>query len=58
MARTTKIKRLPKEIRDEIGRLRENGRTLQEIMAKLRELDVDVSQTTLWRHVKQLDAIG
>lgn len=58
MARTNSIKRLPAEIRELIGRLRGNGRTLDEILAKLAELDVDLPRSTLGRHIKQLDAIG
>ena len=58
MARPTTISRQAPEIRELIGRLREQGRTIDEILAKLRELDVDVSRSALGRHVKQLDAIG
>ena len=58
MARTNSIKRLPAEIRELIGRLRGNGRTLDEIREKLAELDVDLPRSTLGRHIKQLDVIG
>lgn len=58
MPRPSSIDRLPPEIREQIGRLRQGGRTIDEILAKLRELDVDVSRSALGRHVKQLDAIG
>lgn len=58
MARPSSIDRLPPEVREQIGRLRDAGRTIDEILAKLRELDVDVSRSALGRHVKQLDAIG
>src|SRR5690606_36749791 len=58
MPRPSSIDRLPPEIREEIGRLRARGRTIDEILAKLRELDVDVSRSALGRHVKQLDQIG
>jgi len=58
MARPSTIQRLPAEVRDLIGELREQGRTIDEILSKLRELDVDVSRSALGRHVKQIDAIG
>lgn len=57
MARPSKIDRLPPEIRDLIGRLREGGRTIDEILAKLNELDVDVSRSGLHRHVQRWDKI-
>jgi hypothetical protein len=58
MARPSKIDRLPAEIREEIGNLRSNGRTIDEIMAKLRELQVDVSRSGLARHVQDLDQLA
>ncbi|MFQ5774022.1 MAG: DUF3486 family protein [Kiloniellaceae bacterium] len=58
MARTSTIKRLPADIRELIARLRERGRTIDEILAKLRELDLDVSRSALGRHVKTLDEIA
>lgn len=58
MARPSKIDRLPPEIRDKIGALRRNGRSIDEILSVLRQLDVDVSRTGLGRHVKRIDDIG
>jgi|SRR6266404_1401463 len=58
MGKPSTIDRLPDEVREQIGVLRQQGRTIDEILAKLRELDVDVSRSALGRHVKQLDAIG
>lgn len=58
MARKSKVDRLPAEIRDEIGRLRENGRTIDEILDKLRELGVletEVSRPSLGRWTKRWD---
>lgn len=52
------IDRLPAEIREEIGRLREAGHTFDEILGKLRELDVDVSRSALGRHLKSMKAVG
>ncbi len=52
------IDKLPTEVRELIGRLREGGRTIDEIMGKLAELDVDVSRSALGRHVKGLAEVG
>lgn len=60
MARPSKIDRLPREVRDRIGKLREAGCTIDEILAKLQELelDVEISRAGLARHTRKLDAIG
>lgn len=58
MSRPSTIQRLPGELRGLISDLRGKGRTIDEILSKLRELDVDVSRSALGRHVKQLDKIG
>lgn len=58
MPRPSTIDRLPKEVRELIGRLREDGRTLDEILAKLDELRAEVSRSALGRHVQKLDRIG
>lgn len=58
MGRKSTIERLPKEIRERIGELRRQGRTLDEILAKLRELDVTVSRASLGRWTKRIDAVG
>lgn len=52
------IDRLPVELRELIGRLRDQGATIDEIRAKLNELDADVSRSALGRHVKGLAEIG
>ncbi len=60
MARIDKpssIDRLPEEIRAEVGRLRLQGRTIDEILAHLKSLDVEVSRSALGRHVKGLAAL-
>jgi len=58
MGRKSKFAQLPAEIREKIADLHHNGRTLDQIMAKLAELDVeDVSRSGLHRHVKGLDKI-
>lgn len=59
MARPSSIDQLEPEIRDEIGRLRGNGHTLDEILVALRELDVtDISRSALGRHVQSMEKIG
>lgn len=58
MGRQSSIRRLPPEVREVISELRDRGRTIDEILGKLHELDVSVSRSALGRHVKQLDAIG
>lgn len=52
------IDKLPTEVRELIGRLREGGRTIDEILAKLTELDVEVSRSALGRHVRSLAEVG
>ncbi|MDA8049978.1 MAG: DUF3486 family protein [Rhodospirillales bacterium] len=56
--RPSSVARLPDEIRGLIGKLRGQGRTIDEIMARLREMDAEVSRSALGRHVKGLDALG
>ena len=58
MARKSSIDRLPPEVRDLIGSLRENGRTIDEILEKLRELDVTVSRSALGRYTQQIDDLA
>lgn len=58
MARPSSISRLPPEIRAEIGRLRDAGRTIDEILAHLRAMDVAVSRSALGRHVKGMERLG
>lgn len=58
MPRPSSISRLPSEIREAIGRLREKGRTLDEILAHLARMEVGVSRSALGRHVRHLDKLG
>lgn len=61
MARPSKVDRLPQEIREAIGNLRRDGRTVDEILAHLRSLGVgkeEVSRTGLGRAVKKWDAFA
>ena len=52
------IDRLPADIREQIGALRREGATIDEIKAKLEELRVDVSRSAIGRHVKSLAQIS
>lgn len=52
------IDRLPEEVRDAIAALRRQGRTIDEILDHMRQLDVEVSRSALGRHVKSLADIG
>ena len=52
------MKRLPEKVREEIGRLREKGRTLDEILAHLKTLGAQVSRSSLGRYTKDVDVIG
>ncbi|MCA3313479.1 MAG: DUF3486 family protein [Roseomonas sp.] len=58
MARPSTIARLPGEIREAIGRLRDQGRTLDEILTHLQSMEVTVSRSALGRHVQQMDKVG
>lgn len=51
------IDRLPEEVREQIGRLRVQGRTIDEILAHLKTLDVEVSRSALGRHTKRLETL-
>jgi hypothetical protein len=59
MGRQSSLKRLPPEIRKECADLRENGHTIEEILAHLRKLGVgDVSRSAVGRWTKEIDAIA
>lgn len=56
--RPSSIDILPEEVKAAIGKLRLQGRTIDEILAHLTTLDVEVSRSALGRHVQKLAAIG
>lgn len=56
--RPSSIDRLPEPVRDAIAALRRQGRTLDEILDHLRQLDVEVSRSALGRHVKSMADVG
>lgn len=57
MARASSIDRLPPNIRELIAELRQQGRTIDEIRAKLEELDIRVSRSALGRHTQEVDRL-
>ena len=57
MSGRSAVSRLPAELRDKIGELRRNGRTLDEILAALHVLEVKISRSALYRHLRKFDAI-
>lgn len=52
--RSSSIDRQPPEIQELISKLRFQGRTIDEILAQLKALDVEVARSSLGRHVKSL----
>lgn len=48
----------PRRHSRKIGQLRQAGKTIDEILEKLKELDVDVSRSALGRHCKQLEEVS
>lgn len=57
MGRPSKVDRLPSELRDMIGRLRESGCTIDQILAKLRELDADIGRSGLGDYIRRFDGL-
>ncbi|QCN98904.1 DUF3486 family protein (plasmid) [Azospirillum argentinense] len=57
MARLSAADRWPPEIREQVGKLRAQGATIDAIRAKLLELDIDVPRSTLGREIKELDDV-
>jgi len=58
MPKQSTIKRLPPEVRERIGVLLEQGRTLDEILDALAGLDVQVSRSALHRYKQHIDKVG
>jgi hypothetical protein len=60
MSRPSSIDRLPSEIRVEIGRLRGEGHTIDQILSHLADMrsHVAVSRSALGRHIKGFDKIA
>jgi len=58
MPRVSGFKKLPPEVRDLIGNLREKGRTIDEILDALKALDIAVPRATLGDWTKKIDAVA
>lgn len=58
MSTQSTIKKLPPEIKDKIGALMDQGRTLDEIVAHLSTLDVTVSRSALGRYKQGIDKVS
>jgi hypothetical protein len=58
MARPGSVDKLAPEIRDAIGRLRDEGATIDQIVAHLRGLSVVISRSAMGRHIRGLEALG
>ncbi|MDI9349107.1 MAG: DUF3486 family protein [Candidatus Symbiobacter sp.] len=60
MPKRSSILRLPDAVREEIGRLRRAGKTIDEILLHLRQLDPALapSRSALGRHVKHVDEVA
>lgn len=56
--RPSTVDRLGPEIRDAIGRLLDDGRTLDEVLAHLEGMSVEVSRSALGRYSKRLAGLG
>lgn len=58
MPRVSGFKRLPPEVRDMIGSLREQGKTIDDIMDALKALGRDVPRSTVGDWTKKIDAVA
>lgn len=58
MPRVSGFKRLPPEVRDLIGSLREQGKTIDDILDALKALGRDVPRSTLGDWTKKIDAVA
>lgn len=58
MPRTSTVRRLPPGLREKIGQLLDQGRSLDEIKAALDSLGADVSRSALGRYKQQVDKVG
>lgn len=58
MPKRSKIELLGPELRELIGRLWEQGRTISEITDHLKQLDADVGRTGVGTYIQRLQAVG
>ena len=57
MPRTSKVRRLPPELREQLHAMLDAGHTLEEITAHLKALGADVSRSGLGRYKQQVDKV-
>ena len=57
MSRPGKVRRLPKELKEQLNSMLESGRTLDEITAHLKKLGADVSRSGLGRYAQGYEKI-
>ena len=58
MPRTSKVRRLPLELREQLHAMLDAGHTLEEITAHLKALGADVSRSGLGRYKQQVDKVA
>lgn len=58
MARTSKVRQLPPELREQLHAMLDAGVPLEEISAHLRSLGADVSRSGLGRYKQQIDKVS
>jgi len=58
MPRQSTIRRLPRDLRDQIGALLDRGRTLDEIREHLATLGAEISRSALGRYKQQIDKVS
>lgn len=60
MPRLSTVDKLPEAVRLEVGRLRQNGRTIDEILTHLKTMDgiAPVSRSALGRHLQGMEKLG
>lgn len=57
MARASKIRRLPRELREQLNTMLDSGHTLDEITAHLKTLGADISRSGLGRYAQAQEKI-
>lgn len=57
MSKPSTIERLPDEVRKLIAELRDRGHTIDEILAHLAAMSVEVSRSAMGRHVKKMEQV-
>ena len=58
MPRTSKVRRLPPELREQLHAMLDASHTLEEITAHLKALGADVSRSGLGRYKQQVDKVA